>query len=74
MQMARLSPLDDDEIPMEPEEFQAGYDARTAGEPYCLSATRSWRAGWCDADCCIASGNVYLDAARPKKPANVRPN
>ena len=36
--------------PINSEEFEAGYFARLAGEPQCLSATRGWRAGWADAD------------------------
>jgi hypothetical protein len=49
MQISRFSPIDD--VPeFDSEEFQAGYDARMAGESGCIGATRSWRAGWADAD------------------------
>ncbi len=50
MQIARFFPLTDDEAYFNDEEFQAGYDARLAGAAWASSATRSWRAGWADAD------------------------
>jgi hypothetical protein len=39
-------------------EFQAGYDARFNDVPHAISATRSWRAGWCDADA-TKQGTAY---------------
>ena len=50
MDIPRFSPLDDDNVPFNSEEFEAGYVARLAGQPQCLSATRGWRAGWADAE------------------------
>lgn len=40
MEIPRFSPLDDDNAFFNPEELEAGYIARLAGEPQCLSATR----------------------------------
>jgi hypothetical protein len=50
MQIPRFYPLSDDEPQFNDEEFQAGYDARLSGAAWASSATRSWRAGWADAD------------------------
>ena len=50
MDTPRFSPIDDDKISFNTEEFEAGYLARLSGEPQCLSATQGWRAGWADAD------------------------
>lgn len=50
MDMPRFSPMDDDARNFDDEEFQAGYDARMTDVPLASSATRSWRAGWADAD------------------------
>jgi hypothetical protein len=50
MQIPRFSPLDDDETGFDSEQFEAGYDARHSGAAWASSATRSWRAGWCDAE------------------------
>jgi len=50
MEMTRISPPNDDNTPINSEEFEAGYLARLSGEPQCMSATRGWRAGWADAD------------------------
>jgi len=54
MQIPRFSPLDDDEVEFDKEEFQAGYDARIAKASQSYTATRSWRAGWADADAGLA--------------------
>ncbi len=50
MGIPRFSPMDDDVEEFDDEEFQAGYDARMTDAPLASSATRSWRAGWADAD------------------------
>jgi hypothetical protein len=49
-QMARFQPVDDTEVSFNDDEFQAGFDARMRGEELYFTATRSWRAGWADAD------------------------
>jgi hypothetical protein len=54
MQIPRFSPIDDDSRDFDDEEFQAGYDARLAGVSHSMTATRSWRAGWADADAGLA--------------------
>jgi hypothetical protein len=54
MDIARFSPIDDDQPEFNPEEFQAGYDARQRAA-WATSATRSWRAGWVDADASIVT-------------------
>ena len=41
---------EDNAVPFDSAEFDAGYIARLAGEPKCLGATPGWRAGWDDAD------------------------
>jgi hypothetical protein len=46
MEMTRISPPNDDNTPINSEEFEAGYLARLSGEPQCISGTRGWRAGW----------------------------
>ena len=46
----RFTPINDDQPEFDSVEFQAGYDARMAGEQSYTTATRSWRAGWADAD------------------------
>jgi len=55
LDIPRFQPLDDDEVPFVSDEFEAGYQARLAGEEMYFSATRSWRAGWADADASITS-------------------
>jgi len=54
MDIAGFTSLDGDTATFDPNEFDAGYLARLAGEPQCLGATPGWRAGWADADavCC----------------------
>jgi hypothetical protein len=47
--ISRFTPIDDDQLVYDSEEFEAGYEARMAGEHFYTSATRSWRAGWADA-------------------------
>jgi hypothetical protein len=58
MQKPRFSPLEGDNTPFNPEEFEAGYIARLAGEPQCLNATRGWRAGWVDADAGFSNSEI----------------
>jgi hypothetical protein len=58
MEIPRFLPLDDDNAFFNPEEFEAGYIARLAGEPQCLSATRGWRAGWVDADAGFSNSEI----------------
>ena len=55
MDMAQFSPIDDDQPEFNPEEFQAGYDACQRGATWATSATRSWRAGWVDAETSIVT-------------------
>jgi hypothetical protein len=55
MDIPRFSPINDDEPEFNSEEFQAGYDARQRGAAWATSATRSWRAGWVDADASIVT-------------------
>jgi hypothetical protein len=57
MQIQRFNPTDDDvhEFCDDVHEFcddeyEAGYGARLAGIEWSMCATRSWRAGWADAD------------------------
>jgi hypothetical protein len=50
MQIARFSPIDDDENPWDAAAYEAGYQARQEDAPASITATRSWRAGWADAD------------------------
>jgi hypothetical protein len=50
MQTESFSRLTEDEVTLNNEEFQAGYEARVTGAAWASSATRSWRAGWSDAD------------------------
>jgi len=40
---------EDNAVPFDSAEFDAGYRARLAGESKCLGATPGWRAGWDDA-------------------------
>jgi hypothetical protein len=55
MEIPRFLPIDDDEPEFNSREFAAGYDARFKGEPLAQCATRSWRAGWADADMAMIS-------------------
>lgn len=50
MQIQRFSPTDDDVHGFSDDEYEAGYGARLAGIEWSMCATRSWRAGWADAD------------------------
>ena len=50
MSIPRFSPIDDDSQAWNEDEYEAGYQARQEGAPSSISATRSWRAGWADAD------------------------
>jgi hypothetical protein len=50
MQIARFSPIDDDERTWDAAAYEAGYQARLDGASASMTATRSWRAGWADAD------------------------
>ena len=50
MSIPRFSPIDDDVQAWNEDEYEAGYQARQEGAPSSISATRSWRAGWGDAD------------------------
>jgi hypothetical protein len=50
MQITRISPIDDDERSWNAGEYEAGYHARREGASASMTATRSWRAGWADAD------------------------
>ena len=50
MSIPRFSPIDDDVQSWKEEEYEAGYQARLEGAPSSITATRSWRAGWADAD------------------------
>ena len=50
MSIARFSPIDDDAHVLNEDEYETGYQARQEGAPSSISATRSWRAGWADAD------------------------
>lgn len=49
-QIARFQPVDDTYVLFKDDEFQAGFEARMRGEELYVTATRSWRAGWADAD------------------------
>jgi hypothetical protein len=55
MEIPRFTPVDDDEPEFNSGEFSAGYDARLNNVPLAQSATRSWRAGWADADMVLMS-------------------
>ena len=48
MQIQRFNPTDEHEFC--DDEYEAGYGARLAGIEWSMYATRSWRAGWTDAD------------------------
>ena len=50
MSTPRFSPIDDDAQVLNEDECEAGYQARQEAAPSSISATRSWRAGWADAD------------------------
>jgi hypothetical protein len=50
MSIPRFSPIDDDVQSWKEDEYEAGYQARLEGAPSSITATRSWRAGWADAD------------------------
>ena len=60
MLIARFSPIDDDECQWDEAGYEAGYQARQEGTPASNTATRSWRAGWADADM------DYLQQARSR--------
>jgi hypothetical protein len=38
------------QIAQHPEEYEAGYAARHEAQAFSFTATRSWKAGWTDAD------------------------
>jgi len=46
MDITRFTLRNDNAIPFDSTEFDAGYLARLSGEPQCLGATPGWRAGW----------------------------
>jgi hypothetical protein len=48
--ISHFQTIDDDEQSFVDAEFEAGYDARMRGDCFYWTATRSWRAGWADAD------------------------
>ncbi|WP_035355250.1 hypothetical protein [Edaphobacter aggregans] len=50
MDITRFTQRNDNSLPFDSTEFDAGYLARLSGEPQCLGATPGWRAGWADAD------------------------
>jgi hypothetical protein len=52
VQISRFSPIDidDDVQSWNSDEYEAGYQARQEGATASFTATRSWRAGWADAD------------------------
>ena len=50
VQISRFSPIDDDVQYWSSDEYEAGYQARQEGATASFTATRSWRAGWADAD------------------------
>ena len=43
-------PRNDNSVPFDSTEFDAGYLARVSGESQCLGATHARRVGWADAD------------------------
>jgi hypothetical protein len=50
VQISRFSPVDDEVQSWHSDEYEAGYQARQEGATASFTATRSWRAGWADAD------------------------
>ena len=50
VQTTRFSPIDDEVQSWNSDEYEAGYQARQEGATASFTATRSWRAGWADAD------------------------
>ena len=50
VQISRFSPIDDEVQSWNSDEYEAGYQARQEGATASFTATRSWRAGWADAD------------------------
>ena len=63
MDIARFSPIhDDDEMPWNSDEYEAGYQARREGAAASMTATRSWKAGWADADMDCLSGRDSIEA------------
>ncbi len=50
VQISRFSPIDDDVQSWNSDEYEAGYQARQEGATASFTATRSWPAGWADAD------------------------
>jgi hypothetical protein len=65
MEITRFTPRNDNAVPFDSSEFDAGYLARLSGEPQCLGATPGWRAGWADADagCCSSQPYPYKRTA-----------
>jgi hypothetical protein len=58
MQIPRFSPMDDDNSERnetDSAQFEAGYAARLNNVPMAYSSTKSWKAGWCDADASITA-------------------
>lgn len=55
----RFSPIDDDERSWDTDAYEAGYQARLDGASASMTATRSWRAGWADADAACASNSTH---------------
>jgi hypothetical protein len=57
VQIRRFLPIDDDDVQSwNSDEYEAGYQARQEGATASFTATRSWRAGWADADDSGAAG------------------
>jgi hypothetical protein len=53
----------DNSVPFDSTEFDAGYLARLSGEPQCLGATAGWRAGWADADASLSHAEPAISRA-----------
>jgi len=62
MQIPRFSPIDDnndnERSDVDSAQFEAGYAARINNVPMAYSATKSWKAGWSDADAGVAAEKV----------------
>ncbi len=62
MHFARFSPINDDDRSWNTAAYEAGYQARLEGASASMTATRSWRAGWVDADMDCLSGRGPIGA------------
>jgi hypothetical protein len=49
-------------MPWNSDEYEAGYQARREGAAASMTATRSWKAGWADADMDCLSGRDSIEA------------